>query len=158
MEFSVPGIQFYDVFAVFKDSKIFERMIKYIVNQYKYDDITHVVGLESNGFCIGVAIALKLKIGFIPIKKTGKLPGDVISVTYTKEHGEDTIEIQQTLDKNAKVIIIDDFIATGNSMRAAVELLNKIGCTIVDCCVLKDILPLKDKPNKIVNGQYTVLF
>lgn len=153
-DFPTVGVLFYDMFPLFENSKMFQSLVKYIANQYKYDDITHIVGLESRGFCLGVAIAVKLKIGFVPIRKAGKLPGSILSATYNKEYGEDKFEIQTHLQKDSRVLIIDDAIATGGSMHAAVSLVNGIGCTIVDCCVLKDVLPTNDKP---INIPHTVL-
>jgi adenine phosphoribosyltransferase len=157
VNYPTPGITFHDIFPLFNDKKIFRLMIKYIANHYRYDNITHVVGLESRGFCVGIAIAYELKIGFIPIRKAGKLPGNVIQITYEKEYGPDSFEMQQDIEKDARVLIIDDLIATGGSMRAAVDLVTQIGCIIIDCCVLKDVSSLKEICNKTMNIPYTVL-
>lgn len=156
-DYPTKGVLFYDIFPLFKDAKLCRLMVKYIANHYRYDDITYIVGLESRGFCLGVAVAYKLKVGFIPVRKAGKLPGDVLKTSYQKEYGSDSCEIQSNLSKDDKVLIIDDLIATGGSMKAAVDLINQVGCKIVDCCVLKNVPILKEQCNKTMGRDYSVL-
>ncbi|QKF94577.1 adenine phosphoribosyl transferase [Fadolivirus algeromassiliense] len=156
-DYPKEGVLFYDIFPLFNDPKILKLLIKFIANYYRYDNITHIVGLESRGFCLGVPIALKLNVGFVPVRKVGKLPGKLIKSTYTKEYGSDSCEMQTTLDKDARVLIIDDLIATGGSMKAAIDLVNQLGCTIVDCCVLKNVPGLKEVCDNTVKRSYSVL-
>lgn len=155
--FPKPNISFQDIFSVFKDSHLLYQLTQLLIDRYKYDNIDYIIGLESRGLCLGILLAYKLKIGFIPIRKEGKLPGEVIKISYEKEYGKDTCEIQKNIEKNSRVLIIDDLIATGGSIKAAIELLNNLDCIIVDCCVLREVKELREQCIKTVPCSYSVL-
>ncbi len=126
-DFPIPGIQFKDVTSLFKNTECLREMDKALYELYKDKGITKVVGIESRGFVMGAALAVKLNAGFVPVRKPGKLPAETISETYGKEYGEDTIEIHKdAIDENDVVLIHDDLLATGGTMLAAYHLVKKL--------------------------------
>lgn len=127
-DFPIPGIQFKDITTLFQSSEHLKDLSKILFERYRDRGITKVVGIESRGFFMGPALAIQLGAGFVPVRKPGKLPFDVIEETYTKEYGEDTIQIHSdALDKNDVVLIHDDLLATGGTMLAAYNLIRKMG-------------------------------
>ena len=127
-DFPKPGIQFKDITTALAKPECLRWMRDEIVNMYRDKGITKVVGIESRGFIMAPAVAMELGAGFVPIRKRNKLPAETISVTYTKEYGEDTIQIHKdALNENDVVLIHDDILATGGSMEAAIELVKKLG-------------------------------
>lgn len=157
-DYPKEGVLFHDIFPLFKDRLLFKQLIKLIVSQYKFDVIDYVVGLEARGFCLGTVIAYKLGVGFVPIRKAGKLPGKTIQLGYEKEYGKDICEIQCDELNGKRILIVDDLIATGGSMKVAIDLLKLLQCTIVDCLVLRDVPELKDKyKSTMENNKYSIL-
>ncbi len=129
--FPKEGIIFKDITTLLKDSKGFTETLNKLYELSKDKNITKVLGIESRGFIFGGALAAKLGVGFIPIRKPGKLPAEKISETYQLEYGSDTIEIHKdALDSNDKVLIHDDLLATGGTMKAACNLVKKAGATV----------------------------
>ena len=121
--FPAPGIQFKDVSTLFKDPACFREILNELVALYKNRGITKVVGIESRGFIMGAALAAELGAGFVMCRKPGKLPGETVKTDYTKEYGTDSIEIHTgAIDCGDTVLIHDDLLATGGSMRAAYDL------------------------------------
>ena len=170
-DYPKEGVDFQDIMPILGNCNAFDRLIRLMSYQYDFEDIDVVVGLESRGFLLGAPLASYMKKGFIPIRKAGKLPGKVIQETYEKEYGTDVCEIQESsLGKNVekasqtkrprrqRVLIVDDIIATGGSIRAAINLVERCGGTVVDCLVLQEVLPLRDACKKKVGRNYTVLF
>ncbi|MCE5205486.1 MAG: adenine phosphoribosyltransferase [Proteiniphilum sp.] len=127
-DFPIPGIQFKDITTLFQSSEHLKDLSEILFERYRDRGITKVVGIESRGFFMGPALAIQLGAGFVPVRKPGKLPFDIIEETYTKEYGEDTIQIHaDALDKNDVVLIHDDLLATGGTMLAAYNLIRKLG-------------------------------
>lgn len=125
-DFPIPGIQFQDVTTLFKDAECLRIMRDEIVDMYKDKGITKVVGIESRGFMLAGVVASELGAGAVMCRKPGKLPADTIKQSYMKEYGEDTIEIHKdSIGENDVVLIHDDLLATGGSMRAAYDLVQK---------------------------------
>ncbi|MCF0198722.1 MAG: adenine phosphoribosyltransferase [Bacteroidaceae bacterium] len=119
-DFPIPGIQFKDVTTLFKDPECLRIMVDEIYELYKDKGITKVVGLESRGFVLGAAVALRLGAGFVMCRKPGKLPAQTRKATYMKEYGKDTIEIHDdAITEDDVVLIHDDLLATGGTMAAA---------------------------------------
>jgi adenine phosphoribosyltransferase len=144
---------------VLQDAGMLKDLIKLIASQYKYENITHIVGLESRGFILGMPLAYKLNVGFIPVRKAGKLPGEVIGISYGTEYSQDKCEMPKDSDGSKKrVLLIDDLIATGGSMKAALTLCQQNGYEIVDCCVVTEVATLRDKCQAQMDHSYTVLF
>lgn len=150
--FPKPGITFVDFLPIFADPEAFHLCIELLYERYKTCAIDVVVGLESRGFLIGAALAHRLGVGFVPIRKAGKRPGASYSVSYTKEYGTDTLEISQTaLKENQRILIVDDLIATGGSACAAITLVEKTGAIPIEFVSLLEIKELADKASLPIN-------
>ena len=127
-DFPIHGIQFKDITTLFQSPEHLKELSDTIYNIYKNRGITKVVGIESRGFFMGPAVAIKLGAGFVPIRKPGKLPYNVIEEKYTKEYGEDSVQIHEdALTENDVVLLHDDLLATGGTMVAAYNLVKKLG-------------------------------
>lgn len=125
-DFPIPGIQFQDVTTLFKNPDCLNIMCDEITDIYKGKGITKIVGIESRGFVMSSAVAVRLGAGIVLCRKPGKLPGETIQQSYKKEYGEDTIEIHKdAINENDVILIHDDLLATGGSMRAAYDLVKK---------------------------------
>ncbi len=125
-DFPKPGIQFQDVTTLFKNAECLRIIRDETLNLYSDKGITKVVGIESRGFVMSSALACDMGAGVVMCRKPGKLPADTIKQSYQKEYGEDTIEIHKdSIDENDVVLIHDDLLATGGSMRAAYDLVKK---------------------------------
>lgn len=125
-DFPIPGIQFKDVSTLFKNAECMQIMLDELYEMYKDKGITKVVGIESRGFVLGGALAAKLGAGFVMCRKPGKLPADTIKESYMKEYGKDTIEIHSdAITEDDVVLLHDDLLATGGSMKAALNLARK---------------------------------
>ena len=125
-DFPVPGIQFKDVSTLYKNPKCLKIMVNELYELYKDKGITKVVGIESRGFVVGAARAVKLGAGFVLCRKPGKLPAETRKESYMKEYGKDTIEIHtDAIDEKDVVLLHDDLLATGGSMKAAYNLVKQ---------------------------------
>ena len=134
------GIQFRDITTLIADPVAFRATIDELIWPFLRTDIKYVVGIEARGFILGGAIAHELGLGFIPIRKKGKLPGKTLSRSYTLEYGEDAVEIHQdALSHGEKVLLVDDLIATGGTAVAALELLADTGAEVVAACFVIDL-------------------
>ncbi|MCP3895920.1 MAG: adenine phosphoribosyltransferase [Bacteroides sp.] len=149
-DFPIPGILFYDVTTLFKDAACLRELSDVMYEMYKDRGITKVVGIESRGFIMGPVLATRLNAGFVTIRKPGKLPAETIQQTYNKEYGTDTVEIHKdALDENDIVLLHDDLLATGGTMKAACELVKKLKPKKV---YVNFIIELKDLDGKSVFG------
>ena len=125
-DFPVPGIQFKDVSTLYKNAKCMKIMVNELYELYKDKGITKVVGIESRGFVVGAALAVKLGAGFVMCRKPGKLPAETRKESYMKEYGKDTIEIHcDAIEEKDVVLLHDDLLATGGSMKAAYDLVKQ---------------------------------
>jgi len=126
------GVVFWDITPLLKDKHAFNECIKKLADRYRDERVDVVVSSEARGFIIGGALAYELGAGFVPIRKKGKLPYNVVSLTYQKEYEADTIEIHEDAIKpGQKVLLIDDLLATGGTIKANAELVEKLGGKIV---------------------------
>lgn len=131
-DFPKPGIQFKDITPLLKDPAAFDEAIDALAEPYVGKKVDYVAGIESRGFIFGTPLALKLGAGFVPIRKPNKLPADTISATYELEYGTDEIQIHQdAIEPGQSVVLVDDLLATGGTMAAACELVNKLGGQIL---------------------------
>lgn len=122
-DFPKPGIQFKDVSTLFKEPRCVKEMLSELVLRYGDKGINKIVGIESRGFVMGAMLAAELGAGFVMCRKPGKLPGITMKASYKKEYGIDTIEIHQDAIEEGDVVLIhDDLLATGGSLRAAINL------------------------------------
>ena len=147
-DFPKKGILFRDMFPILKDPESTNVMFNELA---KFSDELapdFIVGIESRGFIIGTGLAIKQKIGFIPIRKKCKLPGDVVGVNYSLEYGEDRLEMQSgVFEKGAKVLLVDDLLATGGTVKASSELVEKVGGTLVGCAFVIELSGLNGRGN-----------
>jgi adenine phosphoribosyltransferase len=126
------GVVFWDITPLLKDKKAFKEAINKMADHYKGKDIDVVVSNEARGFIIGAALAYALGVGFVPVRKKGKLPSKCVELTYKKEYESDTIEIHDdAVDKGQKVLLIDDLLATGGTVKANIALIEQLGGKIV---------------------------
>lgn len=138
--YPIEGIMFRDITTLLKDPAGFKATIDQLAERYKNTDFDYVAGIEARGFILGSALAYTLGKGFIPVRKKGKLPGKTITQTYNLEYGTDTIEIHEdAIHSGAKVLLIDDLIATGGTAIGAITLIEKVGGKIVETAFVVDL-------------------
>lgn len=134
------GIMFRDITTLLKDPTGFKTTIDRLVEKYKDSPIDYVAGIEARGFILGAALAYALNLGFIPVRKKGKLPGKTITQDYDLEYGSDTIEIHHdAIHEGASILLIDDLIATGGTAIGAITLIEKVGGKIFETAFVVDL-------------------
>jgi adenine phosphoribosyltransferase len=149
------GVVFWDITPLLKDKQCFHETIKQLANHYKDKPIDVVVSNEARGFIIGAALAYELGVGFVPVRKKGKLPYKCVDLTYKKEYECDTIEIHQdSVEKGQNVLLIDDLLATGGTVKANIELVEKLGGKIVGIGFLIELGYLDGR--KAIGDKYDV--
>jgi len=130
-DYPVQGILFRDVTSLLEDAKAFTLTMHLLTEKYKNQGFTKVVGTEARGFLFGAPLALALGIGFVPVRKPGKLPRATFTQAYQLEYGEDILEIHRdALTSNDKVLIIDDLLATGGTIEATTKLIRRVGAEV----------------------------
>jgi adenine phosphoribosyltransferase len=145
-DFPKPGILFKDITTLLKDGESFRASVDGLLEKIGKRDVDCVVGMESRGFIFGAPIAYKLGAGFVPVRKLGKLPGDVVSVEYDLEYGSATLEMHKdAFTPGAKVLIVDDLLATGGTVAGTIELVKQLKGTIVACAFLIELTALKGR-------------
>ena len=139
-DYPKPGIQFRDITTLLKDPVGLKQTIDALALRYQTAKIDKVAGIESRGFIIGAALAYKLGVGFIPLRKKGKLPGETIGEEYQLEYGTDRIEIHvDAISKGERVLLVDDLIATGGTAMAAAKLVRQLGGDIHEAAFVVDL-------------------
>ena len=147
-DFPKKGIVFKDITPLLSNKKLYNSLMNTIKNRYKNYKIDKVVGIEARGFILGSALAILLNCGFTPIRKKGKLPFKTFSETYDLEYGKDTLEMHKdAFNKNDNIIIVDDVLATGGTIKAAFKLLQNFEINIIETFFLIEILKLEGKKN-----------
>ncbi len=145
-DFPKKGILFKDVTPLFQDAEAWAHVVEVFYERFKGKGITKIVGVESRGFLLGPALALKLGVGFIPIRKPGKLPWKKYTESYDLEYGSETVEIHQdALDENDLVVIHDDLLATGGTMGAAINLVRKCNAKVFETSFIVELDFLKGR-------------
>lgn len=138
-----PGILFRDITTLLKDGRGFHATIEQLTARYGVGGISKVVGIESRGFIIGAALAQALQVGFVPIRKLGKLPARTLSRSYQLEYGSDHVEMHvDALAQGEPVLLVDDLIATGGTAEAAAQLITDTGARIVECAFVIELVDL----------------
>jgi len=138
-DFPQPGIVFKDITTLLNDKMAYGVLMNHLYTRYKEYNLDYIAGIDARGFIFGAALAQMLGLGFVPIRKKGKLPYTTISEKYALEYGIDEIEVHIDAfgeEKGAKVLIIDDLIATGGTANAAATLVNQTGANCVECCFI----------------------
>jgi adenine phosphoribosyltransferase len=139
-DFPKPGIQFRDVTTLFADPRGFRIAIDQLLAPYAGAPIDKVVGLEARGFIIGGAIAHQLSVGFVPIRKKGKLPGKTVEQPYELEYGEAIMEMHDdVIQAGERILMVDDLLATGGTAEAGIKLIERVGGVVVGCAFIIDL-------------------
>ena len=140
VDFPHEGIMFRDVTTLFADPRGFRIAVDQMLHPYAGMRIDKVVGLEARGFILGGAIAHQLSVGFVPIRKKGKLPGATISQAYTLEYGEAVVEVHDdAITAGEKILLVDDLLATGGTAEAGIKLVERLGGQIIGCAFVVDL-------------------
>ena len=134
------GVMFRDITTLLKDPVGLRVTINELVNRYTGVRLDKIAGIESRGFIIGSPLAYQLGVGFVPVRKKGKLPAETIGQDYQLEYGTDRVEIHvDAINKGEKVLLVDDLIATGGTAEAATSLIEEAGGEIIECCFVIDL-------------------
>ena len=155
-DFPKKGIMFRDVTTAIKDADVFKEIIDYFIDKFKNIDFDYILAMESRGFFLGAPIAYAMGKGLVIVRKPGKLPAETISAKYELEYGTDTLEIHKdAIEPGKKVIIMDDLIATGGTLNASIELVEKLGGKVQLAAFLIELPELNAR--KIVKSDIPIL-
>lgn len=142
----IEGVMFRDITTLMQDADAFRTACDEFYDRYKDMDINKVVGIDARGFIFGAILAYKLGVGFVPVRKKGKLPYETISEEYTLEYGTNCVEMHRdAIVLGERVLIVDDLIATGGTIAAAVKLVEKLGGDVVECVFLVELPELNGR-------------
>jgi adenine phosphoribosyltransferase len=142
-DFPINGVLFYDIMGVLHHEDAFEELIKLMCKGINPDDVDYIAGIEARGFLLGPPMALRLGVGFVPLRKAGKLPPKTISESYDLEYGTATIEVAENAFKPGdNVIVVDDVLATGGTALAAQNLIKKVGANVIDTRFVIELMEL----------------
>jgi adenine phosphoribosyltransferase len=145
-DFPKPGILFKDITTLLKDGDSFKAAVDGLMERIGKRHVDVVVGMESRGFILGAPIAYNLGVGFVPVRKLGKLPADVVSVEYDLEYGSATLEMHRdALRPGAKVLVVDDLLATGGTVAGTIQLVKQLKGEIVALAFLIELVALKGR-------------
>jgi len=153
-DFPKPGIQFKDITPLVKNPMMLRLAVNQLIHPFLGEEITAIVGMEARGFIFGSLAAWEMGIGFVPLRKPGKLPYDIQSVSYDLEYGSASLEVHtDALDSNDKVLLVDDLIATGGTAAASCQLIEKLGAEVFACAF---VVELDDLNGRELLSQYQV--
>lgn len=143
-DFPVEGILFKDITTLLQRPAAFREAVDALAGHFADKGVDQIVAIESRGFVFGAPLAYKLGSGFVPVRKAGKLPAKTISVEYSLEYGTNTLEMHaDAIEPGQRVLLVDDLLATGGSARAAIELVERLGGTVIGCAFLIELEPLQ---------------
>jgi len=139
-DWPIEGVMFRDITTLLQDPNAFRAACDAFHQRYKDMRIDKIVGIDARGFIFGAVLAYHLNIGFVPIRKQGKLPHETIGVSYSLEYGENVVEMHRdAIAENDRVLIVDDLIATGGTVKAATQLVEQLGGEVVECAFLVEL-------------------
>lgn len=157
-DFPRPGIVFKDITPLLGNGPLFAKTIDVLAERYRDQKIDIVLGIESRGFIVGAALAYKLGAGFCVVRKPGKLPYDTHSASYELEYGTDSLEIHiDAIAQHARVLIVDDLIATGGTAAATAQLVSKLGGEVVECAFVIELSFLKGRDKLQPYGVFSLV-
>ena len=157
-DFPKPGILFYDITTLLRDAEGFRAAVGAIASPYRGQTIDLVVGVESRGFILGAAVADRLGVGFVPVRKPGKLPSTTIRATYSLEYGTDSLEIHSdAVERGQRVLIVDDLLATGGTARATADLVRQLGGHVLGIAFLIELADLNGRARLAGEALHVVL-
>lgn len=153
-----PGILFRDITPLLADPQALRAAVEAMCAPYHDAGVTYVAAVEARGFIFGIAVAARLNAGFVPIRKKGKLPFEIESVTYDLEYGTDTVEVHRdAVPAGAKVLMVDDLLATGGTMKAACDLIEKVGGDVFGITCLIELADLGGRARLTPYEMHTVI-
>ena len=142
----IEGVIFRDITTLLQDPKAFKAICSIFYKRYVNEKVDKIVGIDARGFLFGSVLAYELGIGFIPIRKKGKLPHNTIGEFYSLEYGEETVEIHEdAIERGDRVVIIDDLMATGGTVAASAALVEKLNGDILECAFVIELPDLKGR-------------
>ena len=145
-DWPIEGVIFRDLTTLMKDPDALRESCDILYERYKDQKIDKIVGIDARGFVFGAVLAYKLDLGFVPVRKKGKLPAETIEESYSLEYGSGTLEIHKdSLDSGDRVVIVDDLIATGGTAGATASIVTQLGAQIVECAFLIELPDLKGR-------------
>jgi adenine phosphoribosyltransferase len=157
-DFPKPGIIFKDITPLLSNGRLFRRTIDLLAERYRPQQVDMVLGIESRGFIIGSSLAYALGVGFSIVRKPGKLPHQTHSATYDLEYGTDTLEVHQdAIAPRARVLIVDDLIATGGTAAAAAALVTKLGAEVLEGAFVIELGFLNGRERFKPHGVFSLL-
>ena len=158
LDFPREGIVFKDITTVLRDPEAFKHSVDLLAEHFKKQKIDYIAGIEARGFIFGSALAYKLGVGFIPIRKPGKLPSKTERISYDLEYGKDSLEIHtDAVEPGKRVLIVDDLLATGGTAEAAIKLVKKIGGVIIGIAFVVELEFLEGRKKLPVDCKITRL-
>jgi adenine phosphoribosyltransferase len=144
--FPKPGILFYDITTLLKDPHALRSIVDELADRYRDKEVSKIIGIESRGFIFGSALAYRLGVGFVPVRKPGKLPADIFEVKYNLEYGANSLAIHRdAVGIGENVLIVDDLLATGGTAAATVNLVRQLGGQIVGLAFLIELTSLRGR-------------
>ena len=156
-DYPKPGIEFRDITSLLENAKGLRLAVKGLTEPFRGDRVDKVAGIEARGFLFGVSTAIELDAGFVAIRKAGKLPGPTIGRDYQLEYGSNRVEVHaNAIEAGERVLIVDDLIATGGTVEAAIDLLAGIGAEIVGCAFVIDLPDLGGSGRLVAAGHRLV--
>jgi len=145
-DFPKPGVQFKDLTTLWKDPEALRESTDLLHRRYRDRGVDKVVGVESRGFIVGSPLAYLLGAGFVPVRKKGKLPAEVVEITYELEYGTDTLAMHRdAVAPGDRVLVVDDLLATGGTLQAVVDLVHRLEGEVPEVCVLVELAFLKGR-------------
>ncbi len=156
VDFPQKGIIFKDISPLLANPEAFAHVVDNIADKYNSDTIDKIVGLDARGFIFGAAVAYKMGVPFVMVRKPGKLPDQCISVDYQLEYGQNTFEMHEnSIETNDKVLIVDDLLATGGSVKAVTQLIRELKAEVIalECVVELSFLKARDDLDIEINTQ-----
>jgi adenine phosphoribosyltransferase len=157
-DFPKPGILFYDITTLLKDAQGFKLAVDAMTRPHIGTAIDLVVAIESRGFILGAAVADRLGVGFVPVRKSGKLPSTAVRMTYDLEYGTDCLEVHDdAIGRGQRVLVIDDVLATGGTARAAVDLVRSVGAVVAATAFLIELRFLNGRARLLEENVLTVV-
>jgi adenine phosphoribosyltransferase len=145
-DFPIAGILFYDITTLLKNPVALKECINRLTSQYQDAGVEAVVGIESRGFIFGIPLAYNLGVGFVPVRKPGKLPAETLAESYALEYGSNTLEIHRdAIEKDQKVLVVDDLLATGGTAKATCKLVEKLGGQVLGLAFAIELTFLKGR-------------
>jgi adenine phosphoribosyltransferase len=157
-DFPKPGILFRDLTPLLADAHALRLAVRALADPFRASDVQFVVGTEARGFIFGAPVAVELGAGFVPVRKPGKLPFEKIETRYALEYGTDAVEMHvDALAEGARVLLVDDLIATGGTAAATVDLVRRSGATLVGCAFLIELTALPGRSTLAVEPCHTLI-